>query len=138
MNGEIHDSWETQAGTWGPGWWETYGSQYQILEPTPWYENWWETTKDVAAGLSGFGLKAFQTYQAGKQQVYADNQALAFQLPQGQPPEKQSYIMQSGQPAPAQASRITLAGAGTAGGINMNMILIGAAILGAAFFLKGK
>lgn len=103
---------------------------------TPWYEGLWEKTKDVAGGLSGYGLKAYQIYQAGKNRV-ADKQSLAFQLPQSPPPERQDYVMQSGQPAPAQASRIVMAGPG-GGGINMNMVLIGAAILGAVFFLKGK
>lgn len=129
---EYIDSWQPAPEAFDI---DAYGDTSYVYE-TPWYGNLWENTKAFASAFSGYGLQAYSAYQEGKAKVI-DKSSITYQLPQSRPPERQSYVVQSGRPASAQASRVVMGGS-AGGGINMNVILIGAVVLGAAFFMKGK
>ncbi|MBA7519565.1 hypothetical protein ES705_11644 [subsurface metagenome] len=151
MNGDVWDSWMGKGGGGGFAEWTVGENVYwdpSLFESQidPSY-GFWGGLKDFGSGALSFGKdvlkfgsQAYGAYVGGQrgQGMQGAGSLVNSLPPKGSAPPMIYEMQRQAQPIPTGGQRISLGSLGGGSGINMNMILIGGAVVLAAFMMKGK
>lgn len=133
------NSFDPNAAYWDPRDVETVSSVYD-------HTSWWDDFKDFGSGALDFskdvlkyGSQIYGVYKKGQGAVVDRRGGLVYNMPVRAAREPMRYEMQAASPAMPASTRVSVGSQAPGGaGINMNMVLIGGAVILAAFMMKGK